>query len=180
MIDEAMKNVYRISSMLVVTLGLTLGLMKVAAAGVTTNNGWYNGEQIYYIDLGIEKKAERQHVSDIFLIGGNRKYQANVVETIPGDPGYSPHWDVNLVNTAEGVVVQDIIEAGLASDLFESDGVLFDNVDDILEAEAQGLVTIMEPGFIVLCPIVSVSAADAPGHVQASEEFEILTTASTF
>jgi len=150
------------------------------ADGVTTNNGWYNGEQIYYIDQGFEKKAERQHLSDIFLIGGPRIYQANVVETIPGAPGYSPHWDVAIVRTADGVIVQDIIDAGLASDLFESDGVLFDNADDILEAEFEGLVTITEPGLIVNCPIVSVSAADAPGNVQASEDFEILTPGSTF
>jgi len=151
------------------------------ANGVTTNNGWYNGEQIYYIDQAVEKKAERQHLSDIFLIGGNRVYQANVVSTIPGVQGYSPHWDVVLVHTADGIVVQDIIDAGLASDLFESDGVLFDNVNDILEAEDLGLVTITEPGVIVNCPIVSVDAADAPGNEQASEDFEpLLTPGSTF
>jgi hypothetical protein len=171
-----MKNVYRISSVLL----LTLGSVPLAAAGVTTNNGWYNGEQIYYIDQGNEKKAERQHVSDIFVIGGPRIYQANVVETIPGVPGYSPHWDVNIVRSADGVIVQDIIDAGLASDFFESDGVLFDNVEDILEAEAEGLVTIEEPGVIVLCPIVSQKAADAPGNIPASEDFEILTPGSTF
>ena len=174
---KMMKSVYTISPMLV----LTLGLMPFAAsAAVTSNNGWYNGEQIYYIDQGVEKKAERQDVSDIFLIGGPRIYQANVVETIPVVPGYSPHWDVNLVRSADGVIVQDIIDAGLASDLFESDGVLFDNVDDILAAEALGLVTITEPGVIVNCPIVTVSAADAPGNEQASEDFEILTPGSTF
>jgi hypothetical protein len=158
----------------------TIAVMPAAMAGVTTNNGWYNGEQIYYIDRGVEKKAERQHVSDIFLIGGNRVYQANVVETIPGVPGYSPHWDVVMVHTAEEVIVQDIIDAGLASDDFEWTGVLFDNVDDILAAESMGLVTLDEPGVIVLCPIVSVSAADAPGQEQASEDFDILTPGSTF
>jgi len=174
---KTLKDVYTMSPMLVLTLGL---MPLAAAAGVTSNNGWYNGEQIYYIDQGVEKKAEKQHVSDIFLIGGLRVYQANVVETIPGVRGYSPHWDVNIVHTADGVVVQDIIDMGLASDLFESDGVLFDNVDDILVAELLGLVTIEEPGVIVLCPIVSVSAADAPGNEPASEDFEMLTPESTF
>jgi len=168
---KTMKNVLTVSPMVVLALGL---MPFAAAAGATSNNGWYNGEQIYYIDQGVEKTAERQHVSDIFLIGGNRVYQANVVETIPGVPGYSPHWDVNIVHTAEGVVVQDIIDMGLASDLFESDGVLFDNVDDILMAEFLGLVTITEPGVIVNCPILSMSAADAPGVEQASEDFMTL------
>jgi len=174
---KTMKNVLTVSPMVILALGL---MPFAAAAGATSNNGWYNGEQIYYIDQGVEKTADRQHVSDIFLIGGNRVYQANVVETIPGVPGYSPHWDVNIVNTAEGVVVQDIIDMGLASDLFESDGVLFDNVDDILMAEFLGLVTITEPGVIVNCPILSVSAADAPGIEQASEDFMMLTPDSTF
>lgn len=174
---KMMKSVYTISLMLVFTLGL---MSFAAVTGVTTNNGWYNGEQIYYIDQGVEKKAERQHLSDIFLIGGNRVYQANVVETIPGVQGYSPHWDVNIVHTAEDVTVQDIIDVGLASVLFESDGVLFDNVIDILEAESLGLVTITEPGVIVNCPIVSVNAADAPGNEQASEDFDTLAPESTF
>jgi hypothetical protein len=33
------------------------------------------------------------------------------------------------------------------------------------------LVSIDTPGLVVLCPIISEQGADAPGHVQASEEF---------
>jgi hypothetical protein len=48
---------------------------------------------------------------------------------------------------------------------------VFDDVEDILDAVAAGLVSIDTPGLVVLCPIISEQGADAPGHVQASEEF---------
>ena len=76
-IMNVVKKVSTISPILVLTLGL---MPFAAAAGVTSNNGWYNGEQIYYVDQGVEKKTDREHLSDIFLIGGPRVYQANVVE----------------------------------------------------------------------------------------------------
>ncbi|HWQ84524.1 MAG TPA: hypothetical protein VN363_08165 [Anaerolineales bacterium] len=48
---------------------------------------------------------------------------------------------------------------------------LFDDAEDILGAEAAGLVTIETPGVVVLCPIVSEEAAEAPGNTQSSEDF---------
>lgn len=139
-----------------------------AFAGVQTANGWYEGEEIYYLALGFEDTSSRGQ-NDIYLIGGDRKFQAQVVEFIPGEPGYSPHWNVNVVNTAPGVTVQDIIDAGLASDgfdLFGDEPFLFNDVADILAAEDAGLVTIAKPGLVVLCPIVSEEAAEAPGNVE--------------
>ena len=140
-----------------------------AASGPPTNNGWFAGQQIYYLDQGVEKKADRAHLADIFLIGGNRAYQANVVDSVPGDAGYSPHWDVNVVHTADGVTLADIVASPYASSSYPE--ALFDSVPDILAAEAAGLVTIEEPGMIVNCPIVSVAAADAPGLDARPEDF---------
>jgi len=138
--------------------------------GATTVNGWYGGEEIYYIDQGLEQRVTQPgHLADIYVIGGNRAYQANVVEAIPGDRGYSPHWDVNVVHTAEGVTLGDILASPYASESYPE--VLFDDVGDILAAEGAGLVTIDHPGFVVLCPIISEMGADAPGNTQASEDF---------
>ena len=86
-----------------------------AFAGKTTVNGWYEGEEIYYIDQGLEEGVTERGVNDIYLIGGNRAYQAQVVEFIPGEPGYSPHWNVNVVYTAEGVTLADILASPYAS-----------------------------------------------------------------
>lgn len=153
-----------------------------AFAGVTTVNGWYEGEEIYYIDGGVEKGVTERGRNQIYLIGGmSRLYQANVVLHIPGEPGYSPHWNVNLVHAVEGVTVREIINAGYASDLFYAEGVLFDDVEDILGAEIAGLVTIDMPGVVVLCPIISEMGAEAPGNTELPEDdFTVLGLDDTF
>jgi len=140
-----------------------------ADGGATTANGWYEGEEIYYIDQGVEEGVTARGENDIYLIGGNRMYQAQVVEFIPGEAGYSPHWNVNVVHTAEGKTLTDILDSPYASDLYPE--ALFDDVEDILGAEAAGLVTIDHPGVVVLCPVISEQGADAPGNFPLPEEF---------
>jgi len=138
-------------------------------AGVNTANGWYEGEEIYYIDGGLEKGVSERGENQIYLIGGDRVYQAQVVLHIPGEPGYSPHWNVNVVNTAEGVTLADILASPYVSGHYPE--ALFDDVEDILGAEEDGLVTIVQPGLVVLCPIISVKGAEAPGNNELPEEF---------
>ncbi len=163
------KRLTILASLVMAIVAMPLAASVAAAGGPTTNNGWFDGHQIYYLDQGVEKKAHRANVADIFLIGGNRTYQANVVDSVPGVKGYSPHWDVNIVTTADGVTLADILASPYASSSYPT--ALFDSVPDIRGAEAAGLVTIDEPGVLVLCPIVNVKAADAPGHTPASEVF---------
>lgn len=148
-----------------------LGLMAVAPsfAGQTTVNGWHEEEEIYYIAKGVEEGVTERGENDIYLIGGNRMWQAQVVEFIPGAAGYTPHWNVNIVRTAEGVTVPDIIASGLASEHYPE--ALFDDVADIRTAELWGLVTIDTPGLVVLCPIIPEKGAEARGHNQLSEDF---------
>jgi len=155
----------------VVALVLALSLIAVspASARVTTVNGWYEGEEIYYIDHGVEQGVTARGQNDIYLIGGNRAYQAQVVEFIPGERGYSPHWNAHIVHTAPGVTLDDILDSPFVSNQYPE--ALFDDVEDILGAQAAGLVTIDHPGVVVLCPIISEQGADAPGHMQAPEEF---------
>ena len=166
-------------SLVVFTLTLA-GAISLAHAAKSTANGWYEGEEIYYIDQGLEKNTTERHKNQIYLIGGNRMYQANVVLHIPGDADWTPHWNVNVVHTAVGATVQDIVDAGLASSRFPTESVLFDDAADILEAERRGLVRIDRPGLVVLCPIVSESAAESNGHTPQSEEFPPLTGGATF
>jgi hypothetical protein len=140
-----------------------------AFAGGQTANGWYEGEEIYYIDQGPEEGVTERGENDLYLIGGDRKFQAQVVEFIPGEPGYSPHWNAKLVQTAEGITVQDIIDKGFASEgynLFGDEPFLFNDVEDILAAEDEGLVTITDLGVVVLCPVISEEGAEAPGHTE--------------
>src|SRR5574341_914380 len=161
----------------VVAIALTATAVHAGQSIVTC---WEDGEVVYYIDQGLQKNVNEQALSDIFLIGGNRMFEANVLDGRPGDPGYGPNWDLNIVHTAPGVTVQDIINAGLASSHFADQGVVFDNVEDILEAERQGLVRIDEPGLVVLCPVVSVKAAHAPGNTLEPDDFMRLMASSSF
>jgi hypothetical protein len=138
-------------------------------AGVETANGWYEGEEIYYINGGFEEGVTERGENQIYLIGGDRVYQAQVVLHIPGERGYSPHWNVNIVNTADGVKLADILASGYASEHYPE--ALFDDVEDILDAQMAGLVKINQPGLVVLCPIISVKGAEAPGNNELSEEF---------
>ena len=153
------------------TMVLALGLVAVGSvsAGATTANGWYEGEEIYYILGGFEEAIPEQAYNQLYLIGGDRAFQANVAEFVPGEAGYTPHWFVNVVHTAEGVTPDDILASGFASEHYPE--ALFDDVGDIRAAEAAGLVTIEQPGLVVLCPVISEQGAEAPGNVELSEEF---------
>ena len=137
--------------------------------GALTANGWYEEQEIYYIHNGIEEGVSQRGENDIYLIGGDRVYQANVVEFVPGEKGYSPHWNVYLVNTAPGKTLADILASPYKSDHYPE--ALFDDVEDLRAAKMAGLVTFTRPGIVVNCPIVSEKAADAPGNTALSESF---------
>ena len=160
------------SKLVVLLVVLMLAAMAVIPAsadgGATTANGWYEGEEIYYILGGIENTTQRGN-NDLYLIGGDRAFQANVAEFIPGEAGYTPHWNVNVVHTALGVTLDDILASGYASAHYPE--ALFDDVEDILDAQVAGLVTIDHPGVVVLCPVISEQGAEAPGNTELSEEF---------
>ena len=153
----------------VLVLCVSLILTGQVFAGAITANGWYEGEEIYYILGGVEEGVTERGENDLYLIGGDREYQANVAEFIPGEAGYTPHWNVNVVNTAEGVTLTDILASPYVSAHYPE--ALFDDVEDILDAEAAGLVTIDHPGVVVLCPVINEKGAEAPGNTQLSEEF---------
>lgn len=138
-------------------------------AGVTTSNGWYEGEEIYYILGGVEERFTELGDNQLYLIGGDRAYQANLALFIPGERGYSPHWNVNVIHTAVGVTLADILASDYVSEHYPE--ALFDDAVDIMAAVAHGLVTIEQPGVVVLCPVISEKGAEAPGNMELSEEF---------
>ena len=140
-----------------------------ALAGVITSNGWYEEEEIYYILGGEEIRFTELGDNQLYVIGGDRRYQANVALFIPGERGYSPHWNVNVVHTAPSKTLTDI----LASPYYVSahyPEALFDDAADIMAAVAVGLVTIEQPGTVVLCPIISEQGAEAPGNMELPED----------
>jgi hypothetical protein len=156
------------TAVMVLTMLLVAGPVS-ASGGATTANGWYEEEEIYYILGGVEEGVTQRGENDLYLIGGDRSFQANVAEFIPGEPGYSPHWNVNVVHTAEGVTLADVLKSPYVSEHYPE--ALFDDAEDILDAQEAGLVTIERPGVVVLCPIISEEGAEAPGNTELSEDF---------
>lgn len=101
-------------------------------------------------------------------------YQAQVVEFIPGEPGHSPHWNVNVVHTADGATTSEIAASQYVSARFDhatNEGPLFDDLAGVLGAESDGPVTVAKPGVVVHCPIISEQAAEAPGNTELPEDF---------
>jgi hypothetical protein len=164
LVTERKSEMLRKVAVLMMVVVFSLALASGASAGVNTANGWYEGEEIYYIDQGPEAGVTARGENDIYLIGGNRLHQAQVVEFVPGEVGYSPHWNAHLVNTAGDTTVADILASPYASALYPE--ALFDDVEDILGARDAGLVTITQLGVVVLCPIVSEEGAEAEGNVE--------------
>jgi len=139
-----------------------------ALAGVITSNGWYEEEEIYYILGGEEIRFTELGDNQLYVIGGDRRYQANVALFIPGERGYSPHWNVNVVHTAPSKTLTDILGSPYVSAHYPE--ALFDDAADIMAAVAAGLVTIEQPGAVVLCPIISEQGAEAPGNMELPED----------
>ena len=156
-------------AVLAVIFSLTIVAPTFADGGATTANGWYEGEEVYYILGGVEEGVTERGKNDLYLIGDDRAFQANVAEFIPGEPGYSPHWNVNVVHTAPEKTLADILASPYVSAHYPE--ALFDDAGDILAAQEAGLVVIEHPGVVVLCPIISEEGAEAPGNTELSEDF---------
>ena len=139
-----------------------------ALAGVITSNGWYEEEEIYYILGGEEIRFTELGDNQLYVIGGDRTYQANIALFIPGERGYSPHWNVNVVHTASGKTLDNILASPYVSAHYPE--ALFDDAADIMAAMAAGLVTIEQPGVVVLCPIIPETGAEAPGNMELPED----------
>jgi hypothetical protein len=167
--DRGRRRFLRTTGLLAGALTMGVTATGSAAAGKPIANGWYETEEIYYVANGVEEGVTERGQNDIYLIGGDRVYQAQVVEFVPGEAGYSPHWNVNLVGTAPGKTLADVLASDYASDHFPE--ALFDDVADIRAAEAAGLVTVVKPGVVVNCPIVPERVADAPGNEELPEDF---------
>lgn len=166
------RNLFALVSLALLTASFALVGPAAAKGGVLTANGWYEEEEIYYLlplTGGVEEGVTQRGQNDLYLIGGDRAFQGNVAEFIPGEAGYTPHWNVNVVHTAPGVTLADILASPFVSAHYPE--ALFDDAEDILDAEAAGLVTIDHPGVVVLCPVVTEEAAEAPGNTELSEEF---------
>jgi hypothetical protein len=68
--------------------------------------GWYQGQEVFYPDFGMNIPVAIPIW--VFITGmddqGNPQFvagQQNIIDAVPGDPGYSAFWRVNLVTVPE-------------------------------------------------------------------------------
>ena len=98
--------------------------------GEPLTQGWYKGEQVFYPYFGLNPAVAIPIW--VFATGvdadGNPQFvegQNNIIDSVPGDPGYSAFWRVNLVIVDEGyepnsVTSRDDLE-GMGYEVMETD-----------------------------------------------------------
>src|SRR5205823_1046882 len=100
--------------------------------------GWYKDREIHYFDFG--PNTDRTVPIYAFITGldaaGNPQFvegQHNVIDVLPGDPGYSAFWDLHLVKVPAGYKANSITSAA--------------------QVLASGY-EIAHPGLVVNCPVI--------------------------
>jgi LPXTG-motif cell wall-anchored protein len=151
--DDVTKSGYEVkaTSMLVncpvVALNSTLAEPSPATGSTRITQGWYKGREVHYFDFG----PAPDHTLPIFAFitgmdaKGNPQFvpgQHNIIDVIPGMPGYSPFWDVNLVKVPAGYKANSITSAAEV---------------------AQSGYQILHPGLVVNCPVVRTDAVAGGG-----------------
>jgi hypothetical protein len=111
--------------------------------GKELTQGWYKGNEVYYPDFGMNPATAIPIWAFItgFDASGNPQFvegQSNIIDSIPGDDGYSAFWEVNLVTVPSGYVANTLKSAA-----------------DVL---ASGYETV-QPGIVVNCPVIEYPGA---------------------
>ena len=99
--------------------------------------GFYRGRTVEYLDLGQVKLAAGNKLAPIWAFTNGAAGQFNIVDTVPGQPSYSPLWSVRMVTWKSGVTPHVLrSRASVAS------------------AQRAGDVTIRSMPVVVNCPVL--------------------------
>ncbi|RDI74734.1 hypothetical protein Gocc_1623 [Gaiella occulta] len=127
-------------------LSLALAVPALAAAGdgsVKTFNrgatlGYYRDQIVSYYDLGPVKLAGGNRVAPIWVFPSNGAAgQRNIIDTVPGQKGYTPLWAVRLVTWKDGVSARVLRSAAA-----------------VKKAVASGEATVKATPIVVNCPVL--------------------------
>jgi hypothetical protein len=99
--------------------------------------GFYRGHTIEYLDFGPIKVKPGNKTADLWSVTNGVKGQYNIVDVVPGQAGYTPLWDINLVTWKPGVTPRLLTSAAAAR-----------------KALSAGQVTMKEAGVVVNCPVI--------------------------
>jgi hypothetical protein len=99
--------------------------------------GFAKDETIAYLDLGLVKLRAGNKVAPIWAFTNGADGQHNVIDVVPGDKGYTPLWQVNMLTWKDGASVR-----------------LLTSASAIKAALAAGELTIKRTKTVVNCPVV--------------------------
>ena len=112
--------------------------------------GWYKGREVHYFDFGPNPAFTVPIFAFITGIGadGTPQFvagQHNIIDVLPGQPGYSAFWDVNLVKVPAGYKANSITSA---------------------DAVKKSGYEIVHPGIVVNCPVIRTADAMMGGGME--------------
>ncbi len=99
--------------------------------------GFYRGRTIGYFDFGPIKLEPGNTLAPLWTVTNAATGQHNIVDTVPGQAGYSPLWQINKVTFATGVTPY-----------------LLKSKADVDAAVAKGDVTVAKTTTVVNCPVL--------------------------
>jgi hypothetical protein len=99
--------------------------------------GFAKDQLVAYLDLGPVKLKRGNLVAPIWAFTNGASEQHNVIDVVPGDKGYTPLWQVNMVTWADGATPR-VLKSAAA----------------IRMAATEGELTVERTAMIVNCPVV--------------------------
>jgi hypothetical protein len=99
--------------------------------------GFYRGQTIEYLDFGPVKLKPGNKVAPLWSVTNGVEDQYNIIDVVPGQPGYTPLWDVRLVTWKSGVTPRKLTSAAA-----------------VRKALAAGQATLKHAWVVVNCPVV--------------------------
>jgi hypothetical protein len=109
----------------------------VLGFGQRQTTGFAKNRTIAYLDLGQVKLRVGNKVAPIWGFANGHSEQKNVIDVVPGDRGYTPLWQVNMVTWNDGVTPRVLRSAAA-----------------LAQARDAGRLTIRRTSMVVNCPVV--------------------------
>jgi hypothetical protein len=108
-----------------------------AVAKKAVTPGFYRGKSIGYFDFGPIKLKDGNKLAPIWTVTNPAPGQHNIIDTLPGQPDYSPLWQLNMVTFKSGVTPY-----------------LLTSKADVDAAVAKGDVSVTPTETVVNCPVL--------------------------
>ena len=142
----------RLVTLLVVALAVASPAAARGPAKQPVTPGFYRGQSVGYFDFGPIKLKPGNTLAPIWAVTNGASGQHNIIDVVPGQHGYSPLWQVNMVTFKSGVTPR-----------------LLRSKSDVDAAVKAGDVTVKQTSAVVNCPVLGFGqkrvAGFSDGHV---------------